>query len=425
MSRRALLLAAVLVLFAPVGARATEWGVYYNGESERGFAGMATVRAQGADVVRLPFRWSRIQPEQGGAYEWSEWDSHMRAAAKYRVRVLANVHGTPAWAGSTDPDDGMPHPEAPPTPEHYTEYRAYLRELVGRYGPGGRFWRERPRLRPQPIVEWEIHNEPNVGRFWTDRAPNAGEYADLALMSGKTIKSVDPDARVLVGSTAPTCESSCSEDFLRRVLTRPGLRAASDAVAFHAYGAGPPETLEQAAAVRRAVNRYDSPATPLHLTEFGWGTCADQDPSLDLCVDARSQAKLLTRAFETLAAEGADLRLRTAHWFIQLDLEPCREPGEHFCSFGLIGVGPKGHLDRKPAWSAYRSFTGDRAGPGEVARASPPASGRPAKVASPGGARRGHRGHAHAAGGAASAGCVHRATSHRRSDPARRRCGHG
>ena len=52
-------------------------------------------------------------------------------------------------------------------------YTQFLTALVGRYGPSGSLWAEQPALPRMPIRDWQIWNEPNLTRYWSDAAVRA------------------------------------------------------------------------------------------------------------------------------------------------------------------------------------------------------------------------------------------------------------
>lgn len=349
------LAATAMLLAPPAAAQGILWGTHFNAPLESVARAMERVDAQGSSVIRLPIRWLEIEPSRGAAYDWSTPDEQVLEAARREIRIVATVHGTPDWAATVDPRRDRPHRQAPPRPELYPLYAAHLRAMVERYGPGGDLWREHPDVRPVPIRAWEIHNEPNTGAYWTAGRPDPAQYAQLALLSGRTIKAVDPGAEVIIGSTAASCRHICPKDFLRVVLRRPGVTRWTDSVSFHAYTQRPEDVLARARAVRRAVTAHDSPDTGLHLTEFGYGACVE--PGRGLCVGEEAQALLLAVTFELLERQSRALNLRTAHWFVQHDLLPCREPAFVFCSFGLVGLDPKAFPRERLAWEAYRRFT--------------------------------------------------------------------
>lgn len=345
-----------LLVAAPAIAEPPKWGVHFNPPLDSEAAAMERVGAQGSTVIRLPIRWLSIEPERGAEYDWSEFDGQVLEAARHGIEIVATVHGTPDWATSMDPRRDRPHRQAPPRPRFYPDYAAHLRAMVARYGPGGDIWRERPDARALPIRAWEVHNEPNTAGYWTAGEPDPVQYARLALASARAIKAVDPGAEVVIGSTAASCTHICPKDFLRIVLTHPGVTRWTDSVSFHAYTKRPEDVVGRARAVRRAVSAHDSPATGLHLTEFGFGACID--PGRGLCVGEEAQALLLAVTFEQLERNADALDLRSAHWFVQHDLVPCREPAAVFCSFGLVALDPKAFLRERLAWEAYRRFTG-------------------------------------------------------------------
>ena len=80
-------------------------------------------------------------------------------------------------------------------------WSSFLRALVGRYGPTGSFWKLHPELPKEPIRTWQIWNEENDHRF---AEASVRDYVGLLRGSAPAIRSVDPDARILLGGLYAT-----------------------------------------------------------------------------------------------------------------------------------------------------------------------------------------------------------------------------
>lgn len=183
-------------------------------ELRRDFNLMAST---GARWVRFDFDWSGAEPEPG-RYDWRRIDRLVLAARSRRLRVLATVAYTPAWArpeGTTD--------KAPPTdPAAYDRFAA---AAARRYTPLG-------------VRHWELWNEPNVSAFWAPE-PDPVAYAALLRAGSRAIRRVDPGATIVTAGLAPAVDRADRATLSPRTflagLYGAGAGAAFDAVGMHPY----------------------------------------------------------------------------------------------------------------------------------------------------------------------------------------------
>ena len=106
----------------------------------------------------------------------------------------------------------------------------FLRALVGRYGPTGSFWELHPELPRDPIRTWQIWNEENDHRF---AEASVSDYATLLRGAAPAIRSVDPDARILLGGLYATPRIEPALDattFLSRLYDQRGIKDLFDGV---------------------------------------------------------------------------------------------------------------------------------------------------------------------------------------------------
>jgi hypothetical protein len=213
----------------------------------------------GVESVRTEFSWARAQPEAGQPPSFAATDRVVALAAAHNIRLLPIVMGTPAWA-ARDPDRGQASP-----PARIEDYTAYLRALVGRYGPRGSFWDERRDLPRRPLREWQIWNEPHLEAYWhvpgDDRSAWAPEYVALLRASKRTIKSVDRGATIVLAALA-----DASWKVLTR-LYRAGVRGSFDVAAINIFTARPGFVIAAARLVRRVLRREHEPRRPIWVTE--------------------------------------------------------------------------------------------------------------------------------------------------------------
>jgi hypothetical protein len=226
-------------------------------------AQLEALRATGATVARSDTLWEATEPEppQGGVhrYDWAFDDSIAGSLALHGLRWLPVIDYSAPWAKSTPNELHSP-------PVSASEYATYATAFAARYGRGGAFWRERPKLKAEPVETYEVWNEPDNATFWSP-APDAARYADLYVQARDAIDAVDPTARVVVGGlTKPA-------SFLPAMLrARPDLAGHVDGVAIHPYGANPSVVLGRVRGAHSVLASLGLTTVPLYVTEFGWTT---------------------------------------------------------------------------------------------------------------------------------------------------------
>src|SRR5437867_23704 len=108
---------------APARAREEQW---------------ALMARTGVESVRAVFSWAAAQPNAAVSPDFSRSDQIVTLAAEHGVGVLPVVVDTPAWAAA------FRDPSSPPRDP--ADYGDFLQALEVRYGPGGSFWSQHPRL---------------------------------------------------------------------------------------------------------------------------------------------------------------------------------------------------------------------------------------------------------------------------------------
>ena len=323
---------------SPRDSRAGFFGVVTQGPVPPTGADLARMGRGGVGELRYPLAWPAVQPSPA-EFEWSRLDRLVGAAARHRVRILPSIAGTPSWLGE--------EPASPPTrnPRQRAAWRAFLRALAGRYGPGGSFWENRERI--LPIREWQIWNEPNFTRFFKPR-PSARRYAVLVRGSAHALRQVDPGARIVLGGIAPVHRGPLPQVFLRRFYRVPGIERHFDALALHPYAPRLSNVREQVIKIRRVAARAGDGRVPLEITEIGWAS--NGPPGFGLIKSERGQARILGRALGMLFDRRRAWRIGGVHWFAWRDAES-PEARCSFCQFaGLHTATGK----PKPAWDVFR-----------------------------------------------------------------------
>jgi hypothetical protein len=363
-----LLLALAAALLAPSAAQALP----------RGFFGIAPqtqltdtdasyMKAGGIGSVRWPFNWATVQPTKKGGYDWSSIDPAVEAASRHGLTILPFLYGTPRWIANkptTLPVNSGRARQA---------WLAFVTAAVKRYGPEGEFWSEHapavagvnyvPAVpRPAPIRTWQVWNEANFFYFAYPVSPS--RYAQLLKLTHGAIKAADPTAKVLLSGLFGDPDQGGKKGmpaskFLEAVYRVPGIKSDFDGVALHPYAFHVDVLEELAEEVREVVVENHDAATPLYITEMGWGS---QNDSRVVAFEQgiQGQARELRKAYGYLIADRNKLNLKGTYWYSWKD-----NPEYVACTFcdsvGLFRAGARFHP--KPAWRAFVALTGGRARP--------------------------------------------------------------
>jgi hypothetical protein len=309
-------------------------------------ADYALMQEAGVRSLRMPLNWAAVESRSPYlvAPDWSAFDYVVAVAARHRLRVFPFISGTPSWVG--------PHERVEPVRSRWARraWRSFLRRAVLRYGPHGLFWRRNPDLPALPIRAWEIWNEENIVTFAANPAPTL--FARLLRVSGRAIHGADPRAKVifggLFGRPLQVPPNIASGDFLNRVYRAGRVKRFFDGVALHPYVADASAMRPQIRNLRRIMRRHGDGATPLYVTELGWGSDAYETRWER---GRHGQARELDQAFSMLARHRRSWRVAGVWWFTWADtVRLCQ-----FCdSAGLLTR----LREAKPAWYRFVAWTG-------------------------------------------------------------------
>jgi hypothetical protein len=323
--------------------------------------------------MRIALIWAGVQPTKG-AFNWSGIDAEVEKAAMSGIELLPFLVGSPTWAvpNATVPGAGGAKAPAhlPATGTSATAWTTFLKAAVARYGNGGTFWTEHPLVPDVPIKNWQIWNEPNFKYFVAK--PNPKEYGQLVKISSAAIKSVDPEAQVILAGlfakpagarhlnasgkvvfgTSPNYYGSY---FLEQMFkTNPGIKSRFEGVALHPYVARYRQLAPEIEEVRKVLTKVGDGTEPLWITELGWSSEPPVGPSNVFAVGQSGQARELKGAFTLLGQDQAKFRLTHVYWFSVDDaLETC-----NFCNGS--GLFKKGFIPKK-SWTEFVKFTGGTA----------------------------------------------------------------
>jgi polysaccharide biosynthesis protein PslG len=381
-SRKSIAVPLLAVLAVAVAlAQGTSGVASSSGPTPKGFFGVAPqtsltpedaryMKAGGIETVRWPLIWAGIQPAAKGGYDWSSVDQTVETAARAGLRILPSLGSTPRWLArkpTTLPIDNAKQRAA---------WTAFLQAAVERYGPGGEFWREhsgRPTgglptyepapvpaaIKPLPIREWQVWNEPNFFYFAYPASPT--RYARLIQISGAAIKGANRGAKVILAGMfgRPTAHGSRgmpAAQFLQRLYRVPGIKSRFDGVSLHPYAVDS-ETLEEIVEEFHNVVVENHDRVGLNITEMGWGSQNDFE-QVAFEQGIQGQVRQLRDAYGYLIENQRRLNLKQVVWFSWKDIAGACT----FCdSVGFFREGP--HFRPKPAWHAFVALTGGRPRP--------------------------------------------------------------
>lgn len=350
MSRKiaiAAVLTALLALPVPAaGAPVPDEFVGISPQTPASKQDFALMEEAGLKSVRLPLYWSGVEPHSPFLVEpdWSGFDHSVMLAAEYGMRVFPFVWGTPRWVA------GEPRVEPVHNGWSRRAWASFLRRAVQRYGHYGSFWWSNQDLPFLPIRAWEIWNEPNIISFSDDSSLE--RFAGLLRISGRVIHHADHGAKVILGGlfgrplqTPPNVGSS---DFLNRVYRARRVKRFFDGVALHPYVADADAMRPQILNLRRVMRLHHDSATPIYVTELGWGSDSFQTRWERGLL---GQGRELDQAFSLLADHRRSWRIGGVWWFSWTDIPA----GCQFCdSAGLLTE----QREAKPAWYRFIAWTG-------------------------------------------------------------------
>jgi hypothetical protein len=259
---------------------------------------LRTVGRGGVGTYRLILDRSGIE-RQPGVYSWGYPDAIVGDAARAGITAFVTVLGTPSFDSS--------HVLWPPNSAvGRARHAAFLRAAAARYGPHGTFWSEHSELKPRPVTNWQIWNEPNIAYFWLNRV-NAGQYLDFVKLSRSALRAVDPHARIILagmpdrpGTDDPGIPGRRNNvratDFLSAYY-RHGGRSTFDAAATHPYAANEYGLVAAIDRMRAVMKHHGDSRKALWVTEFGWATGG---PASQFRKSTRGQAIVIKHALEVL-----------------------------------------------------------------------------------------------------------------------------
>ncbi len=323
---------------------------------------LRALKATGATVARSDALWEATEPtapvDGVHHYDWRFDDSIAAALARHRLQWLPIIDYSAPWAQSVAGVDHSP-------PSSAAAYAAYAGALASRYGVGGSFWREHPELPADPVLAWEIWNEPDNPTFWSPK-PDVARYAALYEAARDAILGFEPTAAVIVGGlTNPVA-------FIPALLSvAPDLRGHIDGIGLHPYGIDPAGVLSNVTKAQQVLAAAGIGDVPLYITELGWTTHPPSNPNY------LPESKRPAYLEQTIAALG-QVRCGLAATIVYTWVTPERNRADGQDWFGIHGPDGAGTPDSAAFAAGLRRVSGSASRPcpsGGSARAPTPPVG--------------------------------------------------
>lgn len=196
----------------------------------------------GIRYVRTDLDWAQVE-SQAGEWNFSKWDAVLDEITSQNMNILPILPGA------------VPK-RASPAYKNLDSFDVYLRKCVERY--------------KDRIKAWEIYNEPNLKLFWGDD-PNPAEYAKLLERAYKTIKSIDPELKVLYAGV-----SGVPLEYIEKTFEA-GAAKYFDIMNIHPYQHSNPEKKlpEEIRALKKLMEKYGISEKPIWITEVGYSSAPE------------------------------------------------------------------------------------------------------------------------------------------------------
>jgi len=284
--------------------------------------------------VRTQLAWPDLEPEGprdgSRSYDFAAHDRWVEALARHGLRWYVIGVGTPHWAAEPAASAAGCSIFSPPNDE--ADYAAMMSAVAGRYGRGGSFWEEHPRLPYRPIQDYEIWNEPNLGGGWCPE-PDPARYARLVVAAEASLREIDPRARIVMGGLAPVESDKpaaggiramhATNGFLEAATAAvPDLAAAVDVVGVHIYAATPEAMFSQLASYRQAVDLAGFADKPLSVNEIGWTTSGSGGFAP---VSEEVRARYLAETTAAIARSDCDVSSFAPHTWVTEEADPTNQ----------------------------------------------------------------------------------------------------
>ena len=291
----------------------------------------------GVKWTREELSWANIEPTTKGQFNWGPYDTRLANATNNGLNVVGMLLTTPRWA-STNPGAGDYYWYEP---ANYNDYYDFVRAAVNR-------WKGQ-------IHVWEIWNEPNHQATWNclNNCNRAARYAALLQGAYAAVKSVDPDARVLIGGLYVHDTGNEGMAFLNQVVAASGGGINFDGLSIHTYMPDRvPESMRPDSVVQNFqyrlnmvndwITAHGGRPAEIWVTEDGRSTCA----GCPYPWSEDQQASFLTRMYGISAASP---RVVQFDWF-QFE-DKFNTPADLYGGMSIV----RDNYTTKPGYSAYQT----------------------------------------------------------------------
>jgi hypothetical protein len=281
-----------------------------------------------ASAIRLDIAPALVFSEPSGPPDFSGLDHVIALSEQYHLRVIGDLFTIPSWIAACQGSAAQPTRCGT---DDLSVYGSMVAQIVAHSDP--------------VIRDWEIWNEPDTAEFF-DGSP--GQYAQMLRVAHDAIKTIDPQANVLLGGISGVSGMG----WLAQVFATPGVDAEHgfDIANIHERG-----TLDELApdvtSWRRFLAGYGF-AGPLWVTEHGYPSDPGFQYDPAFASGLPSQAAFLAASIPTLFDAGADAVFVTERDNL----------GGEFASEGLLGgdvldppVSDPQPIE-KPAYAAVRAI---------------------------------------------------------------------
>ena len=183
--------------------------------------------------------------------------------------------------------------------------------------------------------------------------PDPKKYGTLLQLSHSAIKSVDPNAQIVLGGLPGYPNSGLRAwDFLRQLYSKvPGAKNDFDAAALHPYGGTIDRVRQQILQTRTAMQHAGDAATPLWISELAWGSAAKD--SVGINQGPQGQARMLKNSYKMILTNRSAWNIQRLFWYHWRD--PLHTMAS--CTFCSSAGMLRNNRSPKPALAAFKSFS--------------------------------------------------------------------
>ncbi|HUS17107.1 MAG TPA: S-layer homology domain-containing protein [Chloroflexia bacterium] len=291
----------------------------------------------GVKWSREELSWANIEPNSKGSFAWATYDQRLGYDAANGINVVGMLLTTPRWASS--------NPTAPDwfwyEPNNQQDYFDFVRAAVTHWQGS--------------IHVWEIWNEPDVIDTWkcAGTCNRAADYARLLQGAYAAVKSVDPNARVLIGGLSVHDTNNGGMLFLNQVVAASGGAIHFDGLSIHPYmpdripeGMRPDSVVQnyqyRLAMANDWINAHGGLPGEIWITEDGYSTCT----TCPYHYSDDDQASFLARLYGIAAAMPRVVQFD----YFQFE-DKFNNPADLFGAMAIV----RDDLSVKPGYNAYRT----------------------------------------------------------------------